>query len=35
MGRLGHGTPALRYQHVAQDADQALAVRLSLMAQGE
>ena len=34
MGRLGHGTPAvaLRYQHVAQDRDQAIAELLSKMA---
>ena len=31
MGRLGHATPAaaLRYQHVAQDRDQAIAEQLS------
>ena len=35
-GRLGHSTPAaaLRYQHVGQDRDQAIAVLLSRMAQG-
>jgi integrase len=34
MGRLGHSTPsaALRYQHVAQDRDQAIARALSAMA---
>ena len=34
MGRLGHGTPqaALRYQHVAQDRDQAIAELLSKLA---
>jgi len=36
MGRLGHGTPqaALRYQHVVQDRDQAIAELLSRLAQG-
>lgn len=36
MGRLGHGTPAaaLRYQHVAQGRDQAIAETLSRMARG-
>ena len=37
MGRLGHGTPtaALRYQHVAQDRDQAIAELLSKLAREE
>ena len=37
MGRLGHSTPAaaMRYQHVAKDADQALAERMSKLAGDE
>lgn len=36
MGRLGHTTPAaaLRYQHVAEGRDAALAARLSVLAAG-
>ena len=36
MGRLGHSTPAaaLRYQHAAAERDQAIAKRLSLLAEG-
>ncbi len=37
MKRLGHTTAqvAMRYQHVASDADQALAERMSRTARGE
>jgi integrase len=36
MGRLGHSTPAaaMRYQHVAQGRDRALAAKLSKLVQG-
>jgi integrase len=36
MGRLRHGTPnaALRYQHIALDADARVAANLSLLAGG-
>ena len=37
MGRLGHtsASAALRYQHIAEDRDRALAQRLSKLAETE